>query len=97
MKPLQTIRTISEVDTELLALCERKRAVDDELGRCSDHEGDEHGPTYSMFKNMRPEGYCTTLDYYIGQHERAVRILRRLIRLRRHELSLKEKRRPQTP
>ena len=78
-----------EVEQELLRLCGRKRAVDDELGKCSDHQGDQSGQTYYQFKNMRAEGYDRTLDYYIGEHEKAIRILNRLRALRRIDTALK--------
>lgn len=88
MPALRDIRTEADVEAELLRLSNRKRAIDDELGRCSDHDGDDAGPTHHMFTHMRPEGYVQTVDYYIGRHEAAIRVCKRLISLKKRQLEL---------
>jgi len=44
---------MSQLDKEVLKLCEEMRACDDSHGMYSDHEGDKSGPTWSLWQ----EGY----------------------------------------
>lgn len=58
---------------KLVQFCEESRAIDDSLGRYSDHEGDENGPTYSLF--LQP------VDAYLDHAEHVIELCRRKVRL----------------
>jgi hypothetical protein len=65
-------------EQKLLRLCSEMSALDDRLGKFSDYEGNEFGPTCFLFKNHDK----TTFDYHansaIALHKEAIRLWREL-------------------
>lgn len=77
----QKFETFDQVDQAVLKLCAQKRDNDDALGQCSDHEGDDEGPTFYIWQNVVGKEYEEHLLNQIALHQKNIKLLRKLIRL----------------
>lgn len=64
----------------LEALLTAVQVCDDRIGRYSDHEGNEEGPTFYHWKQGR-EAFQRHCDRAIGDHQEAIKVFRRFKRL----------------
>lgn len=67
-------------EKELLKLCEEVRRCDDTLGKTSDHEGQQDGPTYRLWGAGR-ESFRNHAEAIISWHQHAITVWKRLLRL----------------
>lgn len=71
-----------EISDLLLELCAEIQACDDRIGRYSDHEGTEEGPTYHLYQL----GFATFKSHCIRaieDHEAAIIVFKKLLKLNR--------------
>lgn len=70
----------AEINRKALAHCEFVRYCDDRLGRYSDHEGDENGPTFHLWQkgDIDFEMHCLRA---IEDHKKAITVWRKFLRL----------------
>jgi hypothetical protein len=55
---------------EVLAMCESIRKCDDSIGHASDHEGDENGPTWHMWR-LGQKRFARHVAAMVEWHRRA--------------------------
>lgn len=55
---------------EVLKACAKVQEIDDALGKRSDHEGDENGPTWYLW-NLGPEKFEAVAREQVNNHNRA--------------------------
>jgi hypothetical protein len=58
-------------DRAVLKECAKIQEIDDALGKRSDHEGDENGPTWYLW-NQDPRDFELIAQEQINNHHRAV-------------------------
>ncbi len=68
---------------KVTAICTEKARTDDALGRFSDHEGEDIGPTWHLFSKLNYHRYADHVEYEIGLHKQQIRTMRTLLRLKR--------------
>lgn len=71
-----------EANESAMLLFEELRKANDELGRYSDHEGDEGGSTFYFWKQGRT-AFAAQCERAIEDHNRAIKLWRKLRDLNR--------------
>lgn len=70
------------------------RAINDQLGRYSDHEGQEDGSTY-YFWNHGQDAFDLQCSRAIEDHQTAIRVWRKLRRInQKRQLTVKDRQEP---
>lgn len=67
-------------DKKALKLCDKVRECDDKLGFVSDHEGQEHGPTWARWSAGK-EAFRKHAEAVISWHQHAISVYRRFLKL----------------
>lgn len=68
---------------DILKFAKKIQQIDDRLGKFSDYEGDDEGPTYRLFKTSTPEEWQDQCQAAIDYHKAAVRLWNAALRASR--------------
>lgn len=67
-------------EKQVIEMCDAVRECDDNLGRCSDHEGSDEGPTFRVW-NLGPAKFKHHAEAVISWHQHAISVYRRLLKM----------------